>query len=191
LPREAAPEYAALLPDYGCRGCLSLAVESSYIAYVALGANLKEPQRQLQAGFDALARLPGTELIARSSLYASAPVGYADQPDFVNAVAAIRTTLAPRALLDALLAIEREQGRVRDFPNAPRTLDLDIALYGEQVIRELGLTIPHPRMHERAFVIVPLAQIAPDAVVPGHGRARDLLAGVDVSSVRVLKEIPA
>jgi len=161
----------------------------AYVAYVALGSNLKEPQRQLQAGFDALARLPGTTLIARSSLYLSAPVGYADQPDFVNAVAAIRTTLAPRALLDALLAIEREQGRVRDFPNAPRTLDLDIALYDERVIHEPGLTVPHPRMHERAFVMVPLAEIAPDAVVPGRGPARALLAGVDVQSVSVVKEV--
>lgn len=161
------------------------------VAYVALGSNLKGPQRQLQAGLDALARLPGTELIARSSLYLSAPVGYADQPDFVNAVAAIRTSLSPRALLDALLAIERGHGRVREFANSPRTLDLDIALYGEQVINEPGLTVPHPRMHERAFVMVPLAEIAPDAIVPGRGRAADLLAGVDVQSVSVLKEMAA
>ncbi len=162
-------------------------------AYIALGSNLREPQCQLQAGFDALARLPGTELIARSSLYRSAPVGYLDQPDFVNAVVALRTSLQPRALLDALLAIEREHGRVRDFPNAPRTLDLDIALYGEQVIHEPGLTIPHPRMHERAFVMAPLAEIAPDAIVPGRGpvpvRVSELLAGVDVQSVSVVKEV--
>jgi 2-amino-4-hydroxy-6-hydroxymethyldihydropteridine diphosphokinase len=158
-------------------------------AYIALGSNLKEPQRQLQAGFAALARLPDTQLIAHSSLYRSAPVGYANQPDFVNAVAAIRTALAPRALLDALLGIEREHGRVREFPNAPRTLDLDIALYGDRVVHEQGLSIPHPRMHERAFVMVPLAEIAPDAVVPGRGRALDLLAGVDINSVSVLKEI--
>lgn len=161
------------------------------VAYVALGSNLKDPRRQLQSGFAALARLPQTQLVAQSSLYASAPVGYADQPDFVNAVAAIRTSLVPRALLDALLVIEREHGRVREFPNAPRTLDLDIALYGEQLIHEPGLTVPHPRMHERAFVMAPLAEIAPDAIVPGRGRVRDLLAGVDVASVRVLKEIAA
>ena len=118
-------------------------------------------------------------------------MGYANQPDFVNAVAAIRTSLTPRALLDALLAIEREHGRVRDFPNAPRTLDLDIALYGERVLHEPGLSIPHPRMHQRAFVMAPLAQIAPDAIVPGRGSARDLLAGVDVDSVSVLREIAA
>lgn len=152
-------------------------------AYIALGSNLEQPQRQLQAGFDALARLPDTQLIAQSSLYRSAPVGYVNQPDFVNAVAAIRTTLSPRALLDALLAIEREHGRVREFPNAPRTLDLDIALYAECVIDEPGLSVPHPRMHQRAFVLVPLAEIAPDVLVPGHGRVRELLHGVDITSV--------
>ena len=166
-------------------------VTIAYVAYVALGSNLEQPQRQLQAGFDALRRLPDTQLIAQSSLYRSAPVGYANQPDFVNAVAALRTALAPRALLDALLAIEREHGRVREFVNAPRTLDLDIVLYGECVIHEPGLSIPHPRMHERAFVMAPLAEIAPDAMVPGRGCVRDLLAGVDVKSVSLLKEIAA
>ncbi len=158
-------------------------------AYIALGSNLEEPQRQLQAGFAALARLPDTQLVAQSSLYRSAPVGYANQPDFVNAVAVIHTTLTPRTLLDALLSIERMHGRVREFPNAPRTLDLDIALYGERVINEPGLTVPHPRMHQRAFVLAPLAEIAPDAQVPGHGRVRDLLAAVDVASVSVLMAI--
>ena len=161
------------------------------VAYIALGSNLQEPQRQLRAAFGALARLPQTQFIARSSMYASAPVGYADQPDFVNAVAAIRTQLAPRALLDALLALERAHGRVREFPNAPRTLDLDIVLYGERVIHEPGLTVPHPRMRERAFVLVPLAEIAPDAMVPGLGRVRALLAGVDAGSVRVLRDLAA
>ena len=160
-------------------------------AYIALGSNLGEPRRQLQAGFAALARLPDTQLVAQSSLYRSAPVGYLQQPDFVNAVAAIRTALGARALLDALLAVEREHGRVREFPNAPRTLDLDIALYGERVIHEPGLSLPHPRMHERAFVMVPLAEIAPDAVVPGRGRVRELLAGVDVESVSMLREVAA
>ncbi|MEQ1773487.1 MAG: 2-amino-4-hydroxy-6-hydroxymethyldihydropteridine diphosphokinase [Burkholderiales bacterium] len=166
-------------------------METAYIAYVALGSNLQEPQRQLRSGFAALARLPESQLIAQSSLVRSAPVGYANQPDFVNAVAAIRTALTPRALLDALLAIEREHGRVREFANAPRTLDLDILLYGERVIDEAGLSVPHPRMHERAFVMVPLAEIAPDAMVPGRGRARDLLAGVDCGSVSVLKAVAA
>lgn len=158
------------------------------VAYVALGSNLQEPRQQLQAGFAALSRLPCSELIACSSLYRSAPVGYADQPDFVNAVAALRTALQARPLLDALLAIERSQGRVRDVPNGPRTLDLDLLLYGDQIIHEPGLTVPHPRMLERAFVMVPLAEIAPDAVVPGRGRAGQLLPGVDAACVSVLPE---
>lgn len=152
-------------------------------AYVALGANIGEPQRQVEAGFAALAALPGTRVVARSSLYRSAPVGYADQPDFINAVAAVDTGLEPQALLAALLGIEREHGRVRDFPNAPRTLDLDIVLYGERVIHEPGLTVPHARMLERAFVMLPLAEIAPDANVPGQGPVRALAARVDASGL--------
>jgi len=152
-------------------------------AYIALGANLEDPAAQVRAGFAALAALPQTRLIARSSLYRSAPVGYADQPDFVNAVAAVETALAPRALLDALLAIERAQGRVRSFANAPRKLDLDVLLYDDVQLHEPGLTVPHPRMHERAFVLVPLAEIAPRCVVPGRGTVADLLRAVDSASV--------
>lgn len=163
-------------------------------AYIALGSNLKDPQRQLQQGFAALARLPHTQLVAQSSLYRSAPVGYADQPDFVNAVAAVTTELDPRTLLDALLAIECEHGRVREtpnLPNGPRTLDLDLVLYGEQVIDEPGVTVPHPRMAQRAFVIVPLAEIAPGVLVPGHGCVSDLLRGVDAGSAIKLKRVTA
>jgi 2-amino-4-hydroxy-6-hydroxymethyldihydropteridine diphosphokinase len=171
------------------------AIRTATVAYVALGSNLDDPRCQLRSGIAALARLPHTQIIAQSSLYASAPVGYADQPDFVNAVVAIRTALAPRALLEALLAIERAHGRVREFPNAPRTLDLDIVLYGEQIIQEPGLAVPHPRMQERAFVLMPLAEIAPDTLVPAPGlapvRVRQLLEGVDAASVRVLKEVAA
>ena len=157
-------------------------------AYVALGANLKRPEDQVLAGFEELAMLANTRLMAVSSLYRSAPVGYADQPDFVNAVAAIETGLNARELLDALLAIERRYGRVREFPNAPRTLDLDIVLYGETEVHEPGLSIPHPRMFERAFVVVPLAEIAPEAIVPGRGRVRDLLTGVDASTLTRIEE---
>lgn len=160
-------------------------------ACVALGANIGEPLRRIEAGFAALAALPGTRLTARSSLYRSAPVGYADQPDFINAVAMIETALDPHALLDALLAIERAQGRVRDFPNAPRTLDLDIVLYGDLVLREPGLTIPHARMLERAFVMLPLAEIAPGMAVPGHGSVGDLAARLDAGSVAQLQRMPA
>lgn len=160
-------------------------------ACIALGANIGEPARQLAAGFAALALLPDTRLIAKSSLYRSPPAGYADQPDFVNAVALIETALAPQALLEALLDIERAQGRVRDFPNAPRTLDLDIVLYGDVVMHGPGLTIPHARMLERAFVMVPLAEVAPEAVVPGHGPVRELVTRVDASDLAQLQRLPA
>jgi 2-amino-4-hydroxy-6-hydroxymethyldihydropteridine diphosphokinase len=163
----------------------------SHKACIALGANIGEPVTRIAAGFAALAALPDTQLLARSSLYRSAPVGYADQPDFINAVAVIETMLAPHALLTALLEIERTQGRVRDFANAPRTLDLDIVLYGDVVMHEPGLTIPHARMLERAFVLVPLAEVAPEALVPGHGRVCVLAGRVDVESVARLQRMPA
>lgn len=166
-------------------------VIATHPACIALGANIGEPLRQIEAGFLALAALPRTRLLARSSLYRSAPVGYADQPDFINAVAMIETALDPHALLAALLTIERAQGRVRDFPNAPRTLDLDIVLYGDLVLHEPGLTIPHARMLERAFVMVPLAEIAPDARVPGQGRVSELAARLDAGGVAQLRRIPA
>ncbi len=156
-------------------------------AYIALGANLDHPEEQVRAGFEALAMLPNTLLAAISSLYRSAPVGYLEQPDFVNAVARIDTALEPRELLEALLDIEKRFGRVRDFPNAPRTLDLDIVLYADAEVHEPGLTIPHPRMQERAFVLVPLAEIAAEAVVPGRGRVLDLVAGVDGSGLTKLE----
>ena len=156
-------------------------------AYVAIGANLRDPAQQVAAGVEALAMLPNTRLAAVSPLYRSAPVGYADQPDFVNAVAKIETALTPRELLDALLGIERGFGRVREVKNGPRTLDLDIVLYGDEQVNEPGLVIPHPRMQERAFVVVPLADIDPEQVVPGLGRARDLLAGVDATSLEKIE----
>lgn len=160
-------------------------------AFVALGANLGDPREQVERGIEALRHLPGTQFVRASSLYRSAPVGYADQPDFVNAVAEVTTTLSPRALLDALLALERRHGRVREFPNAPRTLDLDIIAYGACEVNEPELKIPHPRMHERAFVVVPLAEIAPLFEVPGRGLARDLVARVDMASVTKLENGPA
>jgi 2-amino-4-hydroxy-6-hydroxymethyldihydropteridine diphosphokinase len=144
-------------------------------AAVALGSNLEDPEAQVRRGFDAIAALPETKLLARSSLYRTAPVGYADQPDFVNACALVETQLAPRALLDALLTLEKRAGRVREIPNGPRTLDLDIVLYGDQVIDEPGLKVPHPRAHERAFVLEPLVEVWPDAVIPGRGRVSDLV----------------
>lgn len=158
-------------------------------AFIALGSNLDDPAHYIDIGLRELAALPQTRVVRKSSLYRNAPVGYLDQPDFVNAVAQIETGLKPRELLAALLAIEHRHGRVRDFPNAPRTLDLDIALYGDLALHEHGLTIPHPRMHERAFVIVPLAEIAPDARIPGHGSIADLVRNVDVTGMVKLADV--
>ena len=145
-------------------------------AFIGLGANLGDPEAQVRRAFAALAELPRTRLLAASSLYRSAPVGVVGQLDFVNAVAELETALGARALLEALLAEESRFGRAREFPNAPRTLDLDLLLYGDRVIAEPGLFVPHPRMHERAFVLAPLAEIAPDIAIPGRGRAAALLA---------------
>ncbi len=144
-------------------------------AVIALGSNLDDPESQVRRGFGEIAALPGTRVLARSSLYRTAPVGYAEQPDFVNACALVDTALPPRALLDGLLAIERAHGRVREIPNGPRTLDLDIVLYGDRVIHEPGLVVPHPRAHERAFVLEPLLEVWPDAVFPGKGPAAALV----------------
>jgi 2-amino-4-hydroxy-6-hydroxymethyldihydropteridine diphosphokinase len=140
-------------------------------AYIGLGANLDDPGAQVEYAFDELARLSDTLLAARSSLYVSAPVGYDRQPDFINAVAKLETRLSPRALLAGLLEIEHRHGRQRTFRNAPRTLDLDLLLYGKSRFHEPGLTLPHPRMHERAFVLEPLIEIAPDLEIPGRGSA--------------------
>ena len=152
-------------------------------AYVALGSNLAQPEAQVNQAFDALARLPDSHLVARSSLYRSAPVGYADQPDFINAVARIETRLAPHDLLQSLLGIELECGRVREFRNAPRTLDLDLLLYEDLQFHEPGLTLPHPRMHERAFVLLPLLEIDPECAIPGRGQAHDWLVQCDDQSI--------
>lgn len=155
-------------------------------AYVALGANIGDPPAQIRSALRELGALPGTRVARASSLYRNPPVGRLDQPEFVNAVAQVETRMEPRELLDRLLGIERAHGRVRDEPNAPRTLDLDIILYGEAVVNEHGLVIPHPRMLDRAFVLVPLAEIAPDAIVPGNGRVADLASTIDASGMSKL-----
>ena len=146
-------------------------------AYVGLGANLGDARATLATAFDALAALPRTTLAARSSIWRSAPID-SSGPDYLNAAAALDTALEPRALLDALLAIEAVQGRQRPYYNAPRTLDLDLLLYGEQVLDSPRLTLPHPRLHRRAFVLAPLLELWPDGVVPGHGRLDALLAAI-------------
>ena len=143
----------------------------------------------LRAAVAAIAGLPGTAVTAASSVYATAPVGVdAPQPDYYNAVVGIDTELSPRDLLQALQAIERDAGRVRDpgSRNAARTLDLDILLYAERTIEEDGLRVPHPRLHERAFALAPLAQIAPDAWIPRHGSAAKLLEGVAAQRIERL-----
>jgi 2-amino-4-hydroxy-6-hydroxymethyldihydropteridine diphosphokinase len=114
-------------------------------------------------------------VIARSSLYRSAPIGYADQPAFLNCIAKLETALPAQSLLAQLQQIERGLGRVRSFPNAPRTIDLDLLLYGTGGLDTPNLTLPHPRMHERAFVLVPLLELDPGATIPGRGKAAELL----------------
>ncbi len=140
-----------------------------HTAFVGLGSNLADPCAQVEQAMRELATLPQVRVVQRSSLYRSAPVGYLEQPDFINAVVQLQTTLPPRDLLDALLALEHRCGRTRDFVNAPRTLDLDVLLYDDLQHHEHGLTIPHPQMHRRAFVLQPLLEIAPDCVIPGIG----------------------
>ena len=140
-------------------------------AYVGVGANLGDREATIRA---ALAALPG--VVAVSELRETEPVGVTDQPRFLNGVAALETELSARQLLDALLRVERDLGRERRERWGPRTIDLDLLLYGEETIDEPGLTVPHPRLHERRFALEPLADIAPDALIPGRGRVEDVLA---------------
>lgn len=149
-------------------------------AYIGLGANLADPRRQVERAIAALGALPATRLEAISRRYRTAPLGPAGQPDYINAVARLATSLTPEDLLSALQGIEQAQGRVRDGTRwGPRTLDLDLLLYGDQVIGTATLTLPHPQLHRRAFVLVPLAEVAPpDLAIPGHGPLAALLAAV-------------
>jgi 2-amino-4-hydroxy-6-hydroxymethyldihydropteridine diphosphokinase len=143
---------------------------------VGIGSNLESPRALVEAALAELDRVPETRVVKRSSLYRSAPVGFASQPDFFNAVAELSTGLPAERLLAELQRIEASHGRVRSFRDAPRTLDLDLLLYDDEVRRSPSLTLPHPRMHERAFVLEPLVEIAPAVSVPRRGRAADLLA---------------
>lgn len=152
-------------------------------AFVALGSNLEDPQQQVLRALTELDGLPGTRITAKSALYRTAPVGYDNQPDFINAVAEVSTTLEPFALLHALLALETAHGRERPFPNAPRVLDLDLLLYDNLELHDPELTLPHPRLHERGFVLFPLADIAPEFYVPGKGKVGDLLLALPEQGV--------
>jgi 2-amino-4-hydroxy-6-hydroxymethyldihydropteridine diphosphokinase len=157
------------------------------IVYIGLGGNLADPQVQVERGMDALAGLPETRLLRRSGLYRSAPWGRPDQPEFINAVAVLDTRLAPRHLLDALLAIERQFGRERDNTRwGPRVLDLDILVYADLELDEPGLHLPHPHLCERAFALMPLCEIAPKLNIPAQGRADALLARLDTSTCHPL-----
>ncbi len=143
-------------------------------AYIGLGSNLGDRMAMLRKAIQRLETLG--RITAASSLYETEPVGYLEQPRFLNAVVMLETDLAPIDLLQTLLGIERDLGRLRSFPNAPRTLDLDLLLVDDVVLDTPELTLPHPRLHERAFVLVPLAEIAPELVVPGSGKTlRELL----------------
>lgn len=146
------------------------------LAHVALGANLGDPVATVKAALKALAELPQSRLVQASSLYRTAPVGLRHQPDFINAVAAIDTGLSAEQLLAQLFVIEGHFGRTRSVINAPRTLDLDLLLFGDLVFAKPALTVPHPRLHLRAFVLAPLLEISPDIVLPGLPPAATLLA---------------
>ena len=153
------------------------------LAYIALGANLDQPQAQLRAALLALDELPEVRLLRSSSFYRTTPVGVEGQPDFINAVCAVETALAPEALLDALQALETRFGRRRDYRYAPRTLDLDLLLYDALILDTPQLVLPHPRMHLRAFVLHPLLEIVPDCRIPGRGAAADWLPGVSAQAI--------
>ncbi|MER3408648.1 MAG: 2-amino-4-hydroxy-6-hydroxymethyldihydropteridine diphosphokinase [Thermoleophilia bacterium] len=149
-------------------------------AYVGVGANLGDREASIARALELLAAEPGVEVAAVSSLRETQPVGYLDQPPFLNGAAALDTCLSPRALLERLLAIEQALGRRRQGPRfGPRVIDLDLLLYGDLAVDEPGLTVPHPRLSERRFVLEPLSELAPDLVVPGRGPLRDLLAALD------------
>lgn len=158
-------------------------------AWVGLGANLGNPVAAVREALAALGALEQCTLLRHSSLYRTTPIGpgVEDQPDYINAVAELSTTLPASDLLEALFCIENDFGRKRSTRNAARTLDLDLLLYGEQRFDTRQLTIPHPRMHERAFVLFPLAELSPDARIPGHGSVQALIRSLGDQGVQRLE----
>jgi 2-amino-4-hydroxy-6-hydroxymethyldihydropteridine diphosphokinase len=171
------------------RKVMTVALRSTSVAaYVALGSNIGEPEGQVREALQELAELPASALLASSHLYRTAPVGPPGQPDYVNAVVALETRLSPRALLRELQAIELRHGRKRDGTRwGPRTLDLDILTYGDEQLDEAGLTIPHPELPRRAFVLVPLGDVAPKGTpIPGMGTLAELLARCRLEGVAPL-----
>lgn len=168
---------------------MSAAAPGMVRIYVGLGANLEDPAAQVSTALDELAQLPDTRLAARSGLYRSRPLGPADQPDYINAVAGLDTGLSPTALLEQLQAIEARHGRRRDGTRwGPRTLDLDILVHGDTVLDTEVLTLPHPGVHQRNFVLLPLLEIAPDLVVPGRGTVRELAARCPAEGIERLED---
>ena len=161
----------------------------THFAVIALGSNLAEPDRQVRAALSTLEAHSQIQIEKTSSLYVTAPVGYDEQPDFVNAVCSVRTSLDGVSLLAVLNRIESDFGRERTFRNAPRTLDLDIIDFDGISSNDPHLTLPHPRAHERSFVMKPLAEILPDFVLGGHGRAADLAAALGEEGIRLLEAV--
>lgn len=157
-------------------------------AYIGVGSNLLDPLEQVRQAFRALDTLAKTWCVARSPLYRSEPVGPPGQPDYINAVAYLETRLTPKALLAALQDIEKRQGRIRTLRWGPRTLDLDILLYDNLIQDEPYLTLPHPRMHERAFVLYPLRDLNPDLVIPGRGSLDELIRHCQPQGLERLEE---
>ena len=158
-------------------------------AYIGLGSNLDSPVSQLSRALLALRQLPQTELLRYSSYYLTKPIGPQEQPDFVNAVAELDTVIEPSDLLEMLLKIETQQGRVRNTRRwGPRTLDLDLLLYSDEEVNEENLKIPHPEMSRRQFVLEPLVEIAPEVEIPGIGLARDLLDAIKDSDLEIVKQ---
>lgn len=164
-------------------------MQDRVVAYIGLGSNQDDPVQQVCSAIDELKHLPSTRLLAHSPLYKSAPLGPSNQPDYVNAVVALETGLAPAELLGGLQALENDHGRVRGPVRwGPRTLDLDLLLYGDAVIDTPNLQVPHPGLPARAFVLYPLADIAPELDVPGQGRVKQLLAQCAKARIEVLGE---
>ncbi|MDX1399455.1 MAG: 2-amino-4-hydroxy-6-hydroxymethyldihydropteridine diphosphokinase [Oceanospirillum sp.] len=165
---------------------MSVNTPKSHTAYIGLGSNLEDPVQQLKTALKELNELADTRLIIASSLYSSKPVGPQDQPDFVNAVAMLETSLEPLELLDQLQALEQSHRRVRERHWGPRTLDLDLLLYDDSIIDHPRLIVPHAHMHERGFVLLPLAEISPNLSLPGKGSITDILPNIATDDLQIL-----
>ena len=156
-------------------------------AYIGVGSNLNGPEGQVERAIDAVSRIPGSELDARSSLYQSAPFGPVDQPDFVNAVIRLVTILDAPSLFHHLQQIEHSQGRIRSEHWGPRVIDLDLLVFGDMIVDLDDLNVPHPGIAERNFVLLPLQEIAQDLVIPGLGKVADIAVNHDEPRIRLIR----